>query len=486
LYQQTFNFFSKVVREMTKAFLYILATWFLICQICTGPAVANSDAGSQIPIATSESAVGSSSVAKVTAQASDKTIPPDSPNPGAAIAAGTTVSMQNWRDFKQFMPEGMIALFEGTSSWKMPADVAMEVGPTVIHPLPEGYLAATEKHSPEVKLVELPGGGRTITGYQGGIPFPQPDEPHKGWKILANFWLRYMPHIVVNTPDNMGFNCTMDGFANVNCVKGLWVARQLSDNTDPGVPATIPGTEGIYYSTWYMVQEPEQDKYTTTLTIEYTDLSKDEDVYTFSPATRRAQRLSAAARCSSAGTDTTRDDGRFAFDSNIPDFDVNLIGEQKILAQMDVGSAGANFPADYMMPLGWPKPTWGKWELRDVYVLDIRKIPSKVPGYCYGKRIMYVDKQFYGALWEDLYDPKMQLWKAALLQPIVIKVPRVGLQNLTGAQFSHWWDLQHQHATFSGPNDGHGYNILINDDVPAQYLDLEKYTTPGGLTQVLR
>jgi hypothetical protein len=62
--------------------------------------------------------------------------------------------------------------------------------------------------------VELPEGGLTISDYQGGIPFPNPTEPHRGWKILADFWYRYMPHIVVNTPNNPGFNCTVDGFGN--------------------------------------------------------------------------------------------------------------------------------------------------------------------------------------------------------------------------------------------------------------------------------
>jgi len=472
---------------MTKVSSRICAAFVLICSISLfDRANASPTPAAPIPPAVNGSSGPSSNAAKDAPPPADQASPPDATAHDAAIPPGTVITTQNWRQFEQFMPDGMVALFEGSHSWKMPSDIAMEVGPTVIHPLPEGYLAATEKYSHDVKLVELPDGGRTITGYQGGIPFPQPGEPLKGWKILANFWLRYMPHIVVNTPDNMGFNCTTDSFANVNCVKGLWVARQLSYNTDPGVPPTIPGEEGIYYSTWYMVQEPEQLKYSTTLTIEYTDLTKDEDVYSFSPATRRAQRLSAAARCSASRTDTTRDDGRFAFDSNIPNFDAQLIGERKILAQMDVGSAGANFPSDYAMPLGWPKPNWGKWEVRDTEVLDIRKIPTKAAGYCYGKRIMYVDRQFYGALWEDLYDPKMQLWKVALLQPIVIKIPRIGLQNSTGAQFSHWWDIQNEHATFSGPNDGHGYNVLINDDAPQQYLDVQKYTTPGGLTEVLR
>ena len=405
---------------------------------------------------------------------------------GSTIAPGTIITAQNWQQYRQFMPDGMIVLFEGNASWKMPDDVQMPVGPTVINPLPPGYLAATEKYSPTTKVVELPDGSLTITGYQGGIPFPNPEEPHKGWKILADFWYRYMPHIVVNTPSNPGFFCTLDGFNNVSCVEGLWVARQLSDNTDPGTPTEFSGAGGKFYTTWFMIEEPEQQRYATTLTIEYTDLTRPEDVYVFIPAMRRTQRLSSAGRCSSSGTEMTPDDNRFAFDSTIPDFTTDLLGSRRVLAQMDVGSAGANFPADYDMPLGWSKPSWGKWELRDSYILDIRKLPAKAPGYCYGKRILYVDQQFYGPLWQDLYDPKMQLWKVALLQPIVTKIPRIGPQNSSGAQFSHWWDLQSHHATFEGSNDGHGYNILTNDDVPPTYLDLERYTTPGGLDQVMR
>ena len=51
---------------------------------------------------------------------------------------------------------------------------------------------------------------------------------------------------------------------------------------------------------------------------------------------------------------------------------------------------------------------------------------------------------------------------------------------------AHWWDLQSHHATFQGPRDGHGYNVLLNDDVPSSYLDVNRYTTPGGLGDVMR
>jgi hypothetical protein len=411
----------------------------------------------------------------------------DHASPGtAAIPPGTVITMSNWRQFQDYMPDGMISLFEGKYSWKMPADVEMDVGPTVINPLPKGYLDATEKGASQVRLVNLPDGGLNISGYQGGLPFPNATEPHRGWKILADFWYRYMPHLVVNTSDNLGFGCTQDSFGSINCSRSLWVYRQLAYNTDPGIPVTTPGAEDKFYTEWMMVEEPEQEKYTANLTIGYTDLTKPQDIYVFRPALRRAQQVSSSARCSNSGSDLTPDDGRFGFEGNIPEFDATVIGEKKILSQMDVGIAGANFPGDYDMPLGWPKPTWGKWELRDVYVLDVRKIPSKAGGYCYGKRIMYIDKQFYGALWMDLYDATMQPWKFALLQPIVLKIPQIGPQNSSGAQYSHYWDVQNNHASCSGPNDSHGYDILINEQAPAGWDDVEKYSTPGGLNQVMR
>jgi hypothetical protein len=280
-----------------------------------------------------------------------------------SIPVGTVITTANWRKYQQFMPDGTVILFEGKTDWKMPDDVSMTVGPTVINPLPSGYRAATAKYSPATKLVELPGGGLTIGGYQGGMPFPNPIEPHRGWKILVYFWYRYIPHIVVNAPDNRGFNCTVDSVGDINCVKGLWIARQLSYNTDPDTPATFTGARGKYYTTWFMIEEPEQQHYTTTLTIEYTDMTKPEDVFTFVPAMRRTQRMSAAARCSTSGSETTADDGRFGFDGTIPDFSAELIASRKILTELDIKSAGANFPGNYDMPLGWPKPSWRQWVL---------------------------------------------------------------------------------------------------------------------------
>jgi hypothetical protein len=213
---------------------------------------------------------------------------------GAAepIPPGTTINMQNWQQYRQFMPDGMAALFEGKYTWHMSPDVALEVGPTMIHPLPRNYTAATEKYAGQVQLQELPDGGLTLRNYQGGAPFPNPQQPHKGWKILANLWYRYAPHLSVITYAD---GCVLDHYSSINCEHAEIVERQLAFNTDPGIPPTIPGSEGKFLTSWLMVPEPEQLRYTANLNISYTDLSRPDDQFAFLPALRRYQPISTRA-----------------------------------------------------------------------------------------------------------------------------------------------------------------------------------------------
>ena len=214
--------------------------------------------------------------------------------PGA-FPAGTTITTENWQQYRDFMSEGQQALFTGKYFWKMPPSAQIDVGPTVVNALPKTYMEATEKYAGQVRLTQLPDGGLTMENYQGGIPFPTPSEPHKGWKILADVWFRYIPHLVVLK--NAG-GCALDQQGNVNCSSGELNYRQLSYNTDPGVPSTIPETQGKYWTQWFMITEPEQVRYTASLTISYTDLTRPEDVYAFLPSLRRYQPVSTLARCS--------------------------------------------------------------------------------------------------------------------------------------------------------------------------------------------
>src|SRR6516165_2098834 len=44
------------------------------------------------------------------------------------IPVGTKITLSNWQQYKAFMPDGMIQLFQGSNFWKMPPDVEMNVG----------------------------------------------------------------------------------------------------------------------------------------------------------------------------------------------------------------------------------------------------------------------------------------------------------------------------------------------------------------------
>jgi Protein of unknown function (DUF1329) len=410
--------------------------------------------------------------------------PPNTASGSAgSIPAGTRITLANWRNYQQFMPDGMKALFQGQYFWKMPADVELDVGPTLIHPLPRSYTEATEKYAAQVRLIELSDGGLTIAGYRGGRPFPNPANPHRGWKILANVWYRPLLHLIVDT---YGSGCYIDSFGSMSCNADEIVYRQLSFNTDPGVPAEIPGAAGKFYTEWVMTVEPEQQRYNATLTISYDDLSKPEDVYVFIPALRRYQPVSAASRCAqSGGSDATADDYRFGFDSSLTQVAVEDLGQRELLGLVDAELPPTSFPHGYDMPLGWPRPSWGKWQVRKMDVISVSKLPAYAKDYCYGKRVMYVDQAWSAPLWEDLYDADLKPWKFFGLFLHAVDLPGLGPVTTSGSQVEAYWDIQHKHATFfSDPAMNHPF--YINQQAPPEYDDLTRYTTPSGLNEIMR
>ncbi|MGH7934361.1 MAG: DUF1329 domain-containing protein [Candidatus Binataceae bacterium] len=403
------------------------------------------------------------------------------------IPVGTKITMSNWRQYKDFMPDGMIKLFEGTYFWKMPADVEINIGPTYNYPLPKSYMEATEKYSGQVQLVQEADGRWKLANFQGGRPFPDPAEPNKGQKILADEWYAYGPHISVLSPETgLGSTCIQDRFGNSNCLKFAAVYRQLAYNTDPGVPATDPGAEGAWLTEWLMIEEPEESRYTADLTIFYQDTDKPEGNFIYVPSLRRSLRVASTARCAPLfSTDFTHDDEKAGFNGGISIFTANYLHDQKVLALANLTTADGDFPANYDMPLGWARPSWGNWSVRDTYVIDVRRIPSQASGYCYGKRIMYVDKSFFHEQWMDLYDANMKLWKVGAVSFRARIVPNVGVATLASLGLG-FWDLQNDHATYTFTADGAGRDIVINDAVPPQYFNVSRYSTPSGLMQIMR
>jgi hypothetical protein len=419
---------------------------------------------------------------------------PPREQPSVRIEAGipvcTTINMSNWVKYQEYMPVGMAELFQGNHFWKMPSDVAITVGPTVIQRLPDGYEEATAKYSGAVKIVPRANGHLDIANYKGGSPFPNPQEPDKGYKLLADSWFAYVPHIVAGTARNPLNICSESGNGFVSCFRYSYVFRQLDYNTDPGTPANEATGGDAWYAEWFSIEQPEQLRYTTVLTLYPRNNQRQKDTFAYIPSLRRWIRGSLASRCSPiSGTDFAEDDfKRQGFNGGIGAFTAKFLRHQKILALTgDYTPLGGNFPRNYYMPLGWPEPSWGRWQLRDVDVvdvIDVRRLPGEDASYCYGKRILYDDSATHYALWEDVYDTNMRLWKVALLAQRTVDAGTLGA--VPGSFVSTAWDLINDHMTNTSTQGPDGRDVLAGSKVPAQYQDLVAYSTPAGLAEILK
>jgi len=406
------------------------------------------------------------------------------------VPAGTSITMSNWQQYKQFMPLGMQKLFEGTYGWKMPPDVQMDVGPSHPNVLPQSWLEATEKYGSQTSVSMLPNGHYVLKNYQGGTPFPNPQEPQKGWKILANIFFAFVPAMYVEPAGNYATVFSVDRFGNVAPSELDLVYRWSDYITDKGFPRKENYAPGTWYTEWLMQETPEQARYTQSLSMYFSDQESHPypDNYVFVPALRRSLRLSTTARCAPLfGFDWTNDDAKTnGFNGSTSTYTGHYLGDRKILTLMAFDGANtAAFPADYDMPLAFPKPSWGKWELRDLAIDDVTRIPSQASGYCYSHRVIYADREFWDSEWDDLYDSNGKLWKA------IAYLNQIGPDSNGHYRWkdvaSMAWDLQNTHATIYCPYcNPTKTGARLDLQAPKEYMDGVKYGSPSGLMQILR
>jgi hypothetical protein len=77
-----------------------------------------------------------------------------------------------------------------------------------------------------------------------------------------------------------------------------------------------------------------------------------------------------------------------------------------------------------------------------------------------------------------------KLWKASLAAQREVRDPVIGF--VPGPVSSTVWDMQNDHMTNVSTQDKFGNDLLPNSAAPPEYQDFNKYSTPGGLLQILR
>ena len=244
---------------------------------------------------------------------------------------------------------------------------------------------------------------------------------------------------------------------------------------------------------------PEQDKYLTILDLIPADPTRLDELYEYIPTLRRSLRLSQAARCASEfGSDYLIDDEGEGPPGLPQLFQIEYLGEKKILALEHANPASFDSPAGssqlddqyyYRGSLGivpFPKPTVGKWELRDTYVISLRRLPRFAKGYCYSQRKMYVDKEnYFGAGELDLYNPAGKLFKSQLvfLYPTPIPGTNSDVAELqAGPNAGFLVNFVDKHVTISL-----GLHSCVNATcAKAGYLDIDRYASPGALMKIVQ
>ncbi len=400
------------------------------------------------------------------------------------VAPGTKITVQNWKQYRQFMPVWLQALYSGDYHWKIgpQPEFTIEVGPTHDFPLPKKFREDTEKYGGQATLEKLSTGGWTIKNYTAGVPFPNPSGPNKAAEIMYNAWLVFRPAIL----HYYTYDWIVDQYDNVSKEETDDTWYQLSHLSEPGMPVTLPYANGVLFAARYLIASPEQSKYTTELQLQPSDPARFQENYVFLPSLRRSLRLSSAARCSPVlGTDYVQDDGGW-----MPtNFDAHYLGAKKLLTViMDPAKAysaaayiGGGGTSSGTLP-GWPKAGTNKWELRTYDIIDLQPLPI-MGAYCYSHRVFYIDRQTKIGAMEGAegYDRTGKLYKVLweALVPHEFHGENTILTYTTGMSLE--WDFQNKHATAN--NDERS---TIDDEVPAKYRDVATLSSPGGLDTVMR
>ena len=113
-------------------------------------------------------------------------------------------------------------------------------------------------------------------------------------------------------------------------------------------------------------------------------------------------------------------------------------------------------------------------------------MPSLNPGYCYGSRVMYIDKQYYQTLAEDIYDSNQKLWKVMVEAGAQAPYENYGMQPNFGGIIENFFDVQNEHVSYVTTFNKGGIPILYDSQVPKQFDNVSKYSTAGGLMQLMR
>jgi hypothetical protein len=355
-------------------------------------------------------------------------------------AAGTVITGDNLEQYSKFIGPAL--------QWAIGRGMRMSVVDPIPIPLEPKRLEATEKYSAQVRLSD---DKLEIRNYVAGLPFPMTDanDPDAAVKLMYNFENR----IAVDDLDVRNFDCDTGSILS----KGpMHVERHFV----MGHFRRLYYVGRLYHEPIHTWKTPDNLRYKEALfpLIEpfdlkgvgltynrYQDPHRQDDSWLYYPLLRRARRLSTAQRSEALFGQDTDIDSYGGYAGNIAWMDWKLLGKKRILGSMHSRHFPGKWsapPADFVFD--------DDWEMREVYVLEGR---SRLAGYAYSKRVIYLDRHSFVIPYTELYDQSGELWKAWINQ---WKIGRKPFPEAKTATYDYeqqflpaisMFDLQLDHAT---------------------------------------
>jgi outer membrane biosynthesis protein TonB len=328
-------------------------------------------------------------------------ISPDVPPPGTVLDAS---NLDRWKDF-----------VSPSIAWTVRRGAKLRVVANQPAPMEPARAEATQRYSPQVQL----SADKThLLNYVAGVPFPfvQTDDPDAGIKMISNWDGR----IINDDFDIRNFQCLTgainpDGPMTVerDLITGhfrrlYYLGRQYHD------PKPVwPNPENIRYREMlHPILEPFDLKGAGFTYNRFQDPRRQDDSWLYFPQTKRVRRLSTAQRSEGVFGQDIDLDSYGGYSGNPSWTDWRLLGTKTVLATMH----GQNYPAKWL-----PAPNDflfdDQWEPRDVWVLEGR---SRLPGYAFGSRVIYIDRESFFIPYTEIFDLQGRLWKG-LVQSWVYK-----------------------------------------------------------------
>ena len=317
----------------------------------------------------------------------------------ADVAPGDKIDATNVAKAKDLISPGL--------EWCIKRGFPITVGESKRVEWPKAYKEATEKYAPQVKLSA---DGLTVSNYVAGQPFPNldPKDPQFPLKIMWNYEYGFANGL--DDTDLRNFDAdtgtipqagpmTVERHFLLDHLRRLfWTGRLYVDpKPEKPNPNGYRVQQGLY-----PILEPFDLKGVGALGNRYIDSAKQDDSWLYLPSLRRVRRLSTAQRSDALFGQDTDVDSYYGYAGQVSWMDWKYLGEKEVLGAVHA----EHFPVKWA-----PKVDWAfddVWEKRKVYVIEGT---SKLPQYAYSKRVLFIDKEYWGITFSDIYDRSGELWK---------------------------------------------------------------------------